>query len=153
MSRRVSEVGAGGGEGGPAARSWRGRGEAEGRPRKGCEADRHRSNSGGETSVSCGRIQQMLLRINFLLFCPAGSLGKYRSLSINEFRCLILFLNDCFQHSLCLWRRTCETGLPAGRGTGGWRLCPPRPFLHVSPSRRSQEGNGAVACVTLAKAT
>lgn len=73
----------------------RGGGEAGARLRKGMQ---HRQEPFqtpvGTKRCPVAKFSKMLLKINFLLFCPAGSLGKYRRFSINELACLIV--NDTF---------------------------------------------------------
>lgn len=55
-------------------------------------------NSGGEARLSCGRIQQNAIKDTFFFYCSVlqATWEKYCRLSINEFLCLILVLNDAF---------------------------------------------------------
>lgn len=138
-------------------REWAGRGAAE-------EEVKGRQEPfqipGGTQSSPVAEFSKMLLRINVLLFCPAGNLGKYCHLSIIEFLCLILFLSDASRTSSDsgTWRHPCgPTAVALGAEVGDWPLggqghmlvvLSSPSHLHSLPYLGLEEGIGAVVCVT-----
>lgn len=86
----------------------------------------------GHKALRGAEFGKMLLRMNFLLFCPAGNLGKCCHFSINESLCLILFLSDAFSTS-------------SDSGTGRHPCGPSAGALGAEVGDRPPGGQGHVA--------